>query len=133
MEQSVASAALPDGKSVAYAKAGNGPPLLFVGGGVGHLALGVALLPERSFLEALASGRSLVRYDRPGCGLSDHGSMAAWSLEQERHTLRSVISAAAGGIRFYLMGSSLGVPIAIDWAARHPETVNHLVLYGGWA
>jgi DNA-binding CsgD family transcriptional regulator len=38
-----------------------------------------------------------------------------------------------GGTTFDLIGSSLGVPIAIDWAARNPETVNRLVLYGGWA
>ena len=40
---------------------------------------------------------------------------------------------AVGSTEFDLMGSSLGVPIAIDWAARHPETVSRLVLYGGWA
>lgn len=39
---------------------------------------------------------------------------------------------AVGSTIFDLIGSSLGVPIAIDWAARHPETVNRLVLYGGW-
>jgi DNA-binding CsgD family transcriptional regulator/pimeloyl-ACP methyl ester carboxylesterase len=31
------------------------------------------------------------------------------------------------------MGSSLGVPVAIEWAARHPDTLDRLVLYGGWA
>jgi pimeloyl-ACP methyl ester carboxylesterase/DNA-binding CsgD family transcriptional regulator len=133
VEQFVASAALPDGTLVAYAKAGTGPPLLFVGGWLSHLQLSWGLFPERSFLEALATGRSLVRYDRPGCGLSDRESNAAWSLERERDTLHAVVTAAVGGGNFDLMGSSLGVPIAIDWAARHPETVNHLVLYGGWA
>jgi pimeloyl-ACP methyl ester carboxylesterase/DNA-binding CsgD family transcriptional regulator len=132
MEQSVASAVLPDGTSVAYATAGSGPPLMFVGGWLSHLELSWALLPERLFLEALASGRTLVRYDRPGCGLSDRTSKVAWSLERERDTLRTVAS-AVGGTTFDLIGSSLGVPIAIDWAARHPETVNRLVLYGGWA
>jgi len=132
MEQSVASAPLPDGTSVAYAKAGTGPPFIFVGGWLSHLELSWALLPERSFLEALASGRTLVRYDRPGCGLSDRTSNAAWSLALERDTLRTVMS-AVGGTTFDLIGSSLGVPIAIDWAARYPETVNRLVLYGGWA
>jgi pimeloyl-ACP methyl ester carboxylesterase/DNA-binding CsgD family transcriptional regulator len=32
-----------------------------------------------------------------------------------------------------VMGSSLGVPAAIAWAARCPERVGRLVLYGGWA
>ena len=132
MEQSVASAVLPDGTSVAYAAAGSGPPLVFVGGWLSHLELSWALLPERLFLEALASGRTLVRYDRPGCGLADRTSEAAWSLARERDALRTVTS-AAGCTTFDLIGSSLGVPIAIDWAARNPKTVNRLVLYGGWA
>src|SRR6516165_5511556 len=132
MEQAIASVALPDGTSVAYAKAGTGPPLIFVGGWLSHLDLSWALLPERSFLEALTSGRTLVRYDRPGCGLSDRPFKAAWSLALERETLDSVTS-AVGDTTFDLIGSSLGVPIAIDWAARFPETVNRLVLYGGWA
>jgi pimeloyl-ACP methyl ester carboxylesterase/DNA-binding CsgD family transcriptional regulator len=132
MEQSVASAALPDGTSVAYATAGSGPHLVFVGGWLSHLELSWALLPERLFLEALASGRTLVRYDRPGCGLSDRTSMTAWSLALERDALQAVTS-AVGATSFDLIGSSLGVPIAIDWAARYPESINRLVLYGGWA
>ena len=132
MEQSVASADLPRGISVAYATAGAGPPLLFVGGWLSHLELSWELVAERSFLEALAHGRTLVRYDRPGCGLSERPAEAEWSLELERETLRTVVS-AVGATEFDLMGSSLGVPIAIDWAARNPETVNRLILYGGWA
>ena len=132
MEKSVASVELSDGTSVAYATAGTGPPLFFVGGWLSHLDLSWALLAERSFLEALASGRTLVRYDRPGCGLSDRSRKAGWSLALERETLDTVMS-AIGGSTFDLVGSSLGVPIAIDWAARHPEAVDRLVLYGGWA
>lgn len=132
MEQTIASAELSNGTSVAYATAGIGPPLLFVDGWLSHLEQSWALLAERSFFEALAVGRTLVRYDRLGCGLSDRPPEAAWSLGLERDTLRTVM-AAVGGTQFDLIGCSLGVPIAIDWAARHPETVNRLVLYGGWA
>src|SRR6516165_10445290 len=96
MEQAIASVALPDGTSVAYSKAGTGPPLIFVGGWLSHLELSWALLPERSFLEALASGRTLVRYDRPGCGMSDRTSKAEWSLGLERDTLHTVTSAIGG-------------------------------------
>jgi pimeloyl-ACP methyl ester carboxylesterase/DNA-binding CsgD family transcriptional regulator len=117
---------------VAYATAGVGPPLLFVGGWLSHLELSWAILEERSFLEPLALGRTLVRYDRPGCGLSDRPSDDGWSLGFERGTIQAVMS-AVGSNKFDLLGSSLGVAIAIDWAARHPETVNRLILYGGWA
>ena len=131
MEQSVGFVTLPDGTAVAYAKAGTGPPLLFIGGWLSHLELSWAFLPERSFLEALAQGRTLVRYDRPGCGISDRIPKAAWSLRLERDTLQTLREAV--GTRFDLMGSSLGVPIAIDWASRYPDTINRLILYGGWA
>lgn len=132
MEQRVASTILPGGISVAYATAGAGPTLLFVGGWLSHLRLSWDLLEERLFLEALARGTTLVRYDRCGCGLSDRPEQTEWSLDLERETVKTVMS-AVGSSRFDLLASSLGVPIAIDWAARHPETVNRLILYGGWA
>jgi pimeloyl-ACP methyl ester carboxylesterase/DNA-binding CsgD family transcriptional regulator len=132
VEQSVSSVRLPDGAHVAYATAGAGPPLLFAGGWLSHLELSWAFAAERSFLQALAVGRTLVRYDRLGCGMSDRPGDSRWSLERERDTLDAVV-AAVGSVPLDVMGSSLGVPIVIDWAARHPETVNRLVLYGGWA
>ena len=76
--------------------------------------------------------------EEPWCATTD--SAAGCPIAQRlgvdagnrRDTLNAVMS-AVGGTKFDLMGSSLGVPIAIDWAARHPETVNRLILYGGWA
>ena len=35
--------------------------------------------------------------------------------------------------RFPLFGFSQGCPVAIAYAARHPERVSHLILYGGFA
>ena len=31
-----------------------------------------------------------------------------------------------------LLGTSLSAPLAVHWAAQRPETVDRLVLYGGW-
>ena len=45
----------------------------------------------------------------------------------------AAVLAAAGVERTDVVASSLGVPLMIEWAARHPETVDRLVLYGGWA
>ena len=119
------------GGLVAYAAAGHGPPLLFVGGWLSHLELSWALPAERQLFEDLAQGRTLLRYDRPGCGLSER-SAARPSLETELEVIAAVLG-AAGVDHADMMGCSLGVPVLLAWAARHPQTVDRLVLYGGWA
>lgn len=132
MEQRLASARTHEGVRVAYASVGHGPPLLFVGGWLSHLELSWALPAERQMLECLGKGRTLLRYDRPGCGLSDRTSPAEPSPERELDVVAAVM-AEAGIERTDVVASSLGVPLMIEWAARHPETVDRLVLYGGWA
>ncbi len=132
MEQHVGSTHLLDGTELAYASAGDGRPLLFIGGWLSHLELSWALPDERRFFEGLAQGRTVLRYDRPGCGLSERPAREAASLESELANVAAVL-AAAGIDRCDVLGSSLGAPVAAEWAVRHPETVDHLVLYGGWA
>lgn len=53
-------------------------------------------------------------------------------MESELDVVAAVI-AAIDAERVDVMASSLGVPVAVAWAARHPETVDRMVLYGGWA
>lgn len=132
MEQRLGSTCLPDGTTVAFAAAGKGPLLLFIGGWLSHLELSWALPAERRLFEGLAQGRTVLRYDRPGSGLSDRPARVDTSLESELDNVAAVV-AAAGADRYDVMASSLGVPVAIEWAARNPHTVDHLVLYGGWA
>jgi pimeloyl-ACP methyl ester carboxylesterase/DNA-binding CsgD family transcriptional regulator len=132
MEQRLEITHTPDGLAVAFAQAGHGPPLLFVGGWLSHLELSWAVPAERQFLEGLAQGRTLLRYDRQGCGLSDWSLSAEPSLEGEHEVLAAVL-AAAGVKRADIVASSLAVPLMVEWAARHPDTVDRLVLYGGWA
>jgi pimeloyl-ACP methyl ester carboxylesterase/DNA-binding CsgD family transcriptional regulator len=43
------------------------------------------------------------------------------------------VADAAGLGRFALLGVSQGASIAVAYAARHPERVSHLILYGGYA
>lgn len=129
--QRFGTAQLPDGGQVAFAATGSGPPLLVVPGWLTHLELGWALPVERLFYEALAQGRTLLRYDRPGCGLSGpYAGPRTTALESA--TIAAVVE-AAGVLRFDLFGCSLGAPVAARWAADHPDTVSRLVLFGGWA
>jgi pimeloyl-ACP methyl ester carboxylesterase/DNA-binding CsgD family transcriptional regulator len=131
VEQRIATTKLRDGTEIAYALAGDGPFLVYVPGWLTHLERSWAMPPERGFYEALARGRTLLRYDKPGCGLSGP-SVQGHSLELELETLQAVVR-AAGAERFDLLGASLGAPVAAHWAAAHPASVDRLVLYGGWA
>ncbi|WP_312858194.1 alpha/beta fold hydrolase, partial [Pseudonocardia pini] len=130
MEQRLDRVVTADGTAVAYASVGAGRPLVYVMGWLTHLRLGWELPAERALYEALAEGGRLVRYDRAGCGLSPATGRPA-SLAFELEQLGAV--AATLGVPFDLMGTSMGAPVAVAWAAAHPETVRRLVLYGGWA
>jgi pimeloyl-ACP methyl ester carboxylesterase len=130
VEQRLGVASLEDGTAVRFAVAGSGPIAIYVPGWVSHLELGWALPAERMFYEGLAAGRTLVRYDRPGCGLSGTSDRAD-VVELELEVLQAV-AAAVGADRFDLIGASFGAPLAVRWAARHPESVTRLILYGGW-
>ncbi len=130
MQQRLGQANLEDGTAVRYAVVGTGPIAIYVPGWVSHLELGWALPAEREFYEGLAAGRTLVRYDRPGCGLSgttDRADLVELELE-----VLQLVATAVGADHFDLIGASFGAPLAVRWAARQPESVSRLVLYGGW-
>src|SRR5205823_3049682 len=54
------------------------------------------------------------------------------TLEERMDDLRAVMD-AAGSERAAIFGASEGAPLAILFAATHPERVRALVLYGGMA
>ena len=70
--------------------------------------------------------RRLIRYDGRGSGSSSH-DVSDYSLEAYVADLEAVVN-RAGADRFVLVGGWAGGPVAITYAARHPERVSHLVL-----
>jgi pimeloyl-ACP methyl ester carboxylesterase len=122
-----------DGYRVAYATVGEGPPLVLPAFWISHLGEDWGSPSWRRFVESLAQGRCVVRYDRPGTGLSDRDRRPetltlAWEVE-----LLAALIDTLGFDRSALFGSSAGGPIGVAYAARCPERVERLVLYGTFA
>ena len=117
-----------DGTRIAYASSGKGPPLLSAANWLTHLEEESRSPVWLHWLNELSRSNTLVRYDKRGCGLSER---AARNLSFEAFVADlEAVSDAAGWERFALLGECQGGPIAIEYAARHPERVSHLVLYG---
>lgn len=120
-----------DGTRLAVATVGEGPPLLKAATWLTHVEKDPDNLFTRHWVAELSRDNTLIRYDSRGCGLSDRDveriSMEAWIEDLE------AVAATLGSERFPLFGMSQGAAIAIGYAARHPDKVSHLVLYGGCA
>jgi class 3 adenylate cyclase/pimeloyl-ACP methyl ester carboxylesterase len=119
------------GIRLAYTAVGDGAPMLKSAHWMGHLEYDWELPISRHLLLGLAKSNTLIRYDARGNGLSDWDvdeiSLDAWVGDME------AIADSVGLKRFPLIGLSQGCPVAIAYAARHPERVSHLILYGGFA
>jgi pimeloyl-ACP methyl ester carboxylesterase/DNA-binding CsgD family transcriptional regulator len=120
-----------DGVRLAYAVHGSGPPLVRVATWLSHLELDWESPVWRHWLKQLGDRRTLVRYDERGCGLSDV-NIGDPSADVWVGDLEAVVD-AAGLERFALLGVSQAAAIAVAYAARHPDRVSRVVLYGGYA
>lgn len=120
-----------DGTNIAYAVSGNGPQIMRAGHFLTHLEMDWTSMIWRPYLDELGRTHTLVRYDQRGTGLSDH-ALTHTDLDSYVADLEAV-AGAAGLERFPLLALSQGVPVAIEFAVRHPERVCCLVLYGGYA
>ena len=109
-------------------RAGAGPALLCDSGWVTHLRGQLELFSFGSFLDRLAERFTVIRYDKPGCGLSDRDGIDLSFDGQVTAAL--AVADAVRADRFSLFGASQGGQLAAAIAARHPDRVEALVLYG---
>ena len=127
MRPTIRYCATPAGR-VAYSTSGAGPALLLDSGWVSHLRGQLELFSFGDFAGRLAERFTVIRYDKPGCGLSDRDGIDLSFDGQVAAAL--AVADAVGAVRFRLFGASQGGQIAAAIAARHPERVAALVLYG---
>jgi pimeloyl-ACP methyl ester carboxylesterase len=131
VKQEVRFCTAQDGTRIGYAVHGRGPPLVRVATWLTHLDFDWESPVWRHWLATLGERHRVVRYDERGCGLSDPEAGDP-SLETWVADLEAVVDAVELD-QFALLGVSQGAAIAVAYAARHPERITDLVLYGGFA
>ena len=116
---------------LAYARIGQGPPLVKTGHWMTHIEFDFESPVWRHLYQELSRDHSFFRYDARGNGLSDR-EVPDVTFEKFVDDLEAVVD-AAGIDRFALLGISQGCAVSVAYAVRHPERVSHLVLLGGFA
>jgi pimeloyl-ACP methyl ester carboxylesterase/DNA-binding winged helix-turn-helix (wHTH) protein len=119
-----------DGARLAFASVGSGPPLVKAANWLTHLRHDWESLVWGHWLRELSVRHRLIHYDERGCGLSDWDVRGA-SFETWVSDLETVID-AVGVDRVALLGISQGGAVATAYAARHPQRVSRLILYGAF-
>ena len=131
LRQEIRYCTTPDGVRLAYATVGSGLPMLRSPHWMSHLEYEWELPVHHHVYLGLAKRSTFIRYDPRGNGMSDWDvgeiTLEAWVSDME------AVVDAAGVEQFVLFGWSQGCAVSIAYAARHPEKVSRLVLYGGFA
>jgi pimeloyl-ACP methyl ester carboxylesterase len=117
-----------DGRTVAYHRAGDGPPLLLLHGGWSD---GRAWTPQ---LQGLADEFTVVAWDAPGAGDSDDPP-DSFTFADYADCLAGLIGQLGLG-RPHVCALSYSGGIALELCRRHPDLAATLILvgaYAGWA
>jgi DNA-binding NarL/FixJ family response regulator len=121
-----------DGVSLAFTVAGDGPALVFVPWvPFSNLRMEWQNPLLRRVFEQMARELTLVHYDGRGTGHSQR-DVTDVSLEAMVSDLEAVIG-RTGLAQVSLLGQYNSCPHVIAYAARHPERVSRMVLFGGSA
>jgi pimeloyl-ACP methyl ester carboxylesterase len=125
---SVRYAHTTDGASIAFASHGAGPVLLIAPNvPLSHVEVEWRHPESRSWFARLALGRTLVRYDHRGSGLSDRPAQD-FALDALVRDIEAVVDALALE-RFAIFAVRSSGPAAIAFVLAHPDQLSHLVLW----
>src|SRR5439155_5708516 len=117
-----------DGVSIAYWTQGSGgtPLVLLPWIPFNHLQLNWENPENRRLYERLSARRQIINYDGRGTGLSDRE--ANFALDSHVLDLEAVLD-KLGILQVDLWAFLTSGPVAISYAAAHPEHVSHLVFW----
>lgn len=132
MAPTIRYATTSDGASIAFAAIGEGVPIVFMPAlPFSHLEAMWAAPGQQQWFDRLSRHAQIAIYDSRGTGLSDRTS-ASFGLTEMMRDLDAVTQ-RLGWRTFALCGFFNAAPVAIEYAATHPEAVTELVLWGGFA
>ena len=120
-----------DGVQLALALNGVGPHLIKAATWLTHIERDPESAHTRQWIDELSRKHTFVTYDTRGCGLSDRRAKNI-SLDAWVEDLEAVVDALKID-RFPLLGISCGGAVAVAYAAKHPERVSRLILFGAYA
>ncbi len=130
MEREVRYCTSFDGTRIAYSIAGDGPPIVWIPGWISHLDID-RQLGQGMGTTPYTERHLWVQMDKRGSGLSAR-NVSDFSLEARIRDVEAVVE-HAGLVKFAVGGHSEGGPIAIAYAAQHPEQVTKLIILGSFA
>jgi pimeloyl-ACP methyl ester carboxylesterase/DNA-binding winged helix-turn-helix (wHTH) protein len=117
---------------IAWRTIGDGSPdILFAPGFVSHLDLRYRTQQVADFDAHLAHGRRLITFDKRGVGLSDR-IVQAPTIDDTVCDMLAVLDAAESE-RAIIFAVSESGPAACQFAAKYPERISALILYGTFA
>ncbi len=129
--QEVRQCTAADGTKLAFAVTGEGPPLVKTANWLNHLEHDWDSPLWRHWVQEFTRGRSLVRYDERGNGLSDWDTPDL-SFDAFVDDLACVTECLELQ-QFDMLAISQGAAVAVTYAVRHPERVRRLVILNGYA
>lgn len=121
-----------DGVQIATARYGSGPLVLKAATWLTHIDRVAPGSIQQALIDEFSAAHTYVEYDTRGCGLSQR-RVDDLSFESWVRDLEAVADTYGRGEPFTLLGFTCGAGVAVEYAARHPERVRNLVLFGGFA
>lgn len=120
-----------DGRRLAYALTGNGPPILYMRlSGAANLEVEWNIAAGRAYFGELGQHFTILRCDPLGAGQSDQTYVETDFARMAADVI--AVADAAGIDRFGVFSTSGGVLPAVHLAAQYPDRIARLAITGGY-